>query len=290
MITPPFDYVAPRTVAEAVQLLRKHGYEAKVLAGGQSLIPMLRFRLLEPALLVDINRIEDLAYLREEDGFLRIGALTRHADVENAPGLEKRYPLLVATARVVADPLVRNRGTVAGSLVHADPAGDWGAAMLAAGAQVVVTGPDGSRTLSIDEFLVDTFTTAMGEDELLTEVRVPIPPERSGGAYLKLERKLGDFAIAAVGVQVTLNAAGECTRAGIGLCAVGPISLRASRAEEYLVGKPLTADTIAEAARLAAEQAEPTSDQRGPEEYKRDMVRVLTQRALQEAAERARAV
>ncbi|HEY8417453.1 MAG TPA: xanthine dehydrogenase family protein subunit M, partial [Limnochordales bacterium] len=270
-------------------LLRKHGYEAKVLAGGQSLIPMLRFRLLEPALLVDINRIEDLAYLREEDGFLRIGALTRHADVENAPGLEKRYPLLVATARVVADPLVRNRGTVAGSLVHADPAGDWGAAMLAAGAQVVVTGPDGSRTLSIDEFLVDTFTTAMGEDELLTEVRVPIPPERSGGAYLKLERKLGDFAIAAVGVQVTLNAAGECTRAGIGLCAVGPISLRASRAEEYLVGKPLTADTIAEAARLAAEQAEPTSDQRGPEEYKRDMVRVLTQRALQEAAERARA-
>lgn len=289
MITPPFDYVAPRTVAEAVQLLRKHGYEAKVLAGGQSLIPMLRFRLLEPALLVDINRIEDLAYLREEDGFLRIGALTRHADVENAPGLEKRYPLLVATARVVADPLVRNRGTVAGSLVHADPAGDWGAAMLAAGAQMVVTGPDGSRTLSIDEFLVDTFTTAMGEEELLTEVRVPIPPERSGGAYLKLERKLGDFAIAAVGVQVTLNAAGECTRAGIGLCAVGPISLRASRAEEYLVGKPLTADTIAEAARLAAEQAEPTSDQRGPEEYKRDMVRVLTQRALQEAAERARA-
>lgn len=289
MITPPFDYVAPRTVAEAVQLLRKHGYEAKVLAGDQSLIPMLRFRLLEPALLVDINRIEDLAYLREEDGFLRIGALTRHADVENAPGLEKRYPLLVATARVVADPLVRNRGTVAGSLVHADPAGDWGAAMLAAGAQMVVTGPDGSRTLSIDEFLVDTFTTAMGEEELLTEVRVPIPPERSGGAYLKLERKLGDFAIAAVGVQVTLNAAGECTRAGIGLCAVGPISLRASRAEEYLVGKPLTADTIAEAARLAAEQAEPTSDQRGPEEYKRDMVRVLTQRALQEAAERARA-
>ncbi|MFS8639990.1 MAG: xanthine dehydrogenase family protein subunit M [Symbiobacteriaceae bacterium] len=289
MITPPFDYVAPRTVTEAVQLLRKHGYEAKVLAGGQSLIPMLRFRLLEPALLVDINRIEDLAYLREEGGFLRIGALTRHADLENVPGLERRYPLLVATARVVADPLVRNRGTVAGSLVHADPAGDWGAAMLAAGAQVVVTGPDGSRTLSIDEFLVDTFTTAMAEDELLTEVRVPIPPERSGGAYLKLERKLGDFAIAAVGVQVTLNAAGECTRAGIGLCAVGPISLRASRAEEYLVGKPLTADTIAEAARLAAEQAEPTSDQRGPEDYKRDMVRVLTQRALQEAAERARA-
>ncbi|HEY8393885.1 MAG TPA: xanthine dehydrogenase family protein subunit M [Thermaerobacter sp.] len=289
MITPPFDYVAPRTVEEAVQLLRKHSYEAKVLAGGQSLIPMLRFRLLEPALLVDINRIEDLAYLREEDGFLRIGALTRHADVEHAPGLAKRYPLLVATARVVADPLVRNRGTVAGSLVHADPAGDWGAAMLAAGAQVVLTGPDGSRTLSVDEFLVDTFTTALGEDELLTEVRVPVPPERTGGAYLKLERKLGDFAIAAVGVQVTLNAAGECTRAGIGLCAVGPISLRASKAEEYLVGKPLTADTIAEAARLAAEQAEPSSDQRGPEEYKRDMVRVLTQRALQEAAERARA-
>lgn len=289
MITPPFDYVAPRTVEEAVQLLRKHGYEAKVLAGGQSLIPMLRFRLLEPALLVDINHIEDLAYLREEDGFLRIGALTRHSDVEYAPGLEKRYPLLVATARVVADPLVRNRGTVAGSLVHADPAGDWGAAMLAAGAQVVLTGPDGTRTLSVDEFLVDTFTTALGEDELVTEVRVPIPPERSGGAYLKLERKLGDFAIAAVGVQVTLNAAGECTRAGIGLCAVGPISLRASKAEEYLVGKPLTADTIAEAARLAAEQAEPGSDQRGPEEYKRDMVRVLTQRALQEAAERARA-
>ena len=289
MITPPFDYVAPRTVAEAVQLLRQHGYEAKVIAGGQSLIPMLRFRLLEPALLVDINRIEELAYFREEGGFLRLGALTRHSDVEFAPGLERRYPLLVATARVVADPLVRNRGTVAGSLAHADPAGDWGAAMLAAGAQVVLTGPDGSRTLSVDDFLLDTFTTALGEDELLTEVRVPVPPERTGGAYLKLERKVGDFAIAAVGVQVTLNAAGECTRAGIGLCGVGSISLRARQAEEYLVGRTLSEDVLAEAAYLAAEEADPVSDQRGPAEYKRDMVRVLTRRALQQAAERARA-
>ena len=289
MITPPFDYVAPRTVAEAVQLLRQHGYEAKVIAGGQSLIPMLRFRLLEPALLVDINRIEELAYFREEGGFLRLGALTRHSDVEFAPGLERRYPLLVATARVVADPLVRNRGTVAGSLAHADPAGDWGAALLAAGAQVVLTGPDGSRTLSVDDFLLDTFTTALGEDELLTEVRVPVPPERTGGAYLKLERKVGDFAIAAVGVQVTLNAAGECTRAGIGLCGVGSISLRARQAEEYLLGRTLTEDVLAEAASVAAEEADPVSDQRGPAEYKRDMVRVLTRRALQQAVERARA-
>lgn len=289
MITPPFDYVAPRTVAEAVQLLRRHGYEAKVIAGGQSLIPMLRFRLLEPVLLVDINRIEELAYFREEGGFLRLGALTRHSDVEFAPGLERRYPLLVATARVVADPLVRNRGTVAGSLAHADPAGDWGAALLAAGAQVVLTGPDGARTLSVNDFLLDTFTTALGEDELLTEVRVPVPPERTGGAYLKLERKVGDFAIAAVGVQVTLNAAGECTRAGIGLCGVGSISLRARQAEEYLVGRLLTEDVLAEAAHVAAEEADPVSDQRGPAEYKRDMVRVLTRRALQQAVERARA-
>ncbi|ADU51605.1 carbon monoxide dehydrogenase, medium subunit [Thermaerobacter marianensis DSM 12885] len=289
MITPPFDYVAPQTVAEAVQLLRRHGDEAKVIAGGQSLIPMLRFRLLEPALLVDINRIEELAYFREEGGFLRLGALTRHSDVEFAPGLERRYPLLVATARVVADPLVRNRGTVAGSLAHADPAGDWGAALLAAGAQVVLTGPDGSRTLSVDDFLLDTFTTALGEDELLTEVRVPVPPERTGGAYLKLERKVGDFAIAAVGVQVTLNAAGECTRAGIGLCGVGSISLRARQAEEYLLGRTLTEDVLAEAASVAAEEADPVSDQRGPAEYKRDMVRVLTRRALQQAVERARA-
>lgn len=287
MIPAAFEYVAPRSVAEAVALLRQHSYDAKVIAGGQSLIPMMRFRMAQPKVLVDIGRIPGLDYLREEDGYLRIGALVRHATMEHSPLIQERYPLLAATARVVADPLVRNLGTVAGSLVHADPAGDWAAAMMAARAQVVVAGPDGERLIGIDDFLVDTFTTALEPDELVVEVRVPIPGPRSGGDYQKIERKVGDFATAAVAVQVTLDEAGRCQQAGIGLCAVGPITLRAAAAEEALVGQPLDEATIRKAAALAAEAAQPTSDTRGSAEYKRDMVRVLTIRALRSAAARA---
>lgn len=289
MIPAAFDYAAPRSLAEAVDLLQRYGPDAKVIAGGQSLIPAMKFRLISPKVLVDIGRVSDLAYMNEDGGYLRIGALTRHADLEFSPLIRRRYPLLAAAARVVADPVVRNLGTVAGSLAHADPAGDWGAAMMAARAEVVVVGPKGKRTVAIDDFLVDTFTTALQPDEVLVEVRVPTPGPRGGGSYLKIERKVGDFATVAVGVQVALDAAGRCARVGIGLCAVGPITLRARQAEELLQGKELTAEAIARAGELAAEASDPVGDTRGPAEYKRDMVRVLTVRALREAAAQARA-
>ncbi len=289
VIPAAFEYVAPGSVAETVSLLQQHGYDAKIIAGGQSLIPMMRFRVLQPKVLIDIGRIPGLDYLKEEDGYLRIGALVRSKTLETSPMIAERYPLLSATGKVVADPIVRNRGTIAGSLVHADPAGDWAAAMMAARAQVVIAGPNGERTVAIDEFLIDTFTTALEDGEFVTEVRVPTAGPRSGGHYLKIERKVGDFATAAVGVQITLGADGRCEQAGIGLCAVGPITLRAKEAEAILVGQNLTDEVIRKAARAAAAESEPGADTRGPAEYKRDMIRVLTQRALQKAAEQASA-
>lgn len=283
MIPAAFAYESPQSVSEALALLQRHGADAKVIAGGQSLIPMMRFRLASPAVLIDIGRIAELAYLEEKGGWLRIGALARHAEMENSPLIRERYPLLASTAGLVADPIVRNLGTVCGSVVHADPAGDWGAALLAARAQVVITGPMGQRTMPLDDFLVDTFTTALAENELLTEVRVPIPVAATYGNYQKIERKVGDFATAAVGVQVTLDARGRVAQAGIGLCAAGPVSRRATDAEASLNGQPLTNAAIARAGELAAAQADPGSDTRGPAEYKRDMFRVLTVRALRQA-------
>lgn len=288
MIPDRFEYFAPGTVPEAVGLLQRYGEEAKVLAGGHSLIPLMKLRLANPRYLVDLNRIPGLAYLTESDGALRIGALTRHGDLETSDLIRSRYPLLADAARVIADPLVRNMGTVAGSLAHADPAGDWGAAMLAAGAEVVATGLRGTRTVPIDKFFVDTFTTVLKPDEILTEIRVPQPPARGGGAYLKLERKVGDFAIAAVGTSVVLDGKGACERVGIGLCNVGATSLRARRAEEALRGKKPDDAAIAGAARLAAEECDPATDLRGPADYKRDVVRVLTARALRGAVQRAK--
>jgi carbon-monoxide dehydrogenase medium subunit len=284
MIPAAFEYVAPESVEEAVQLLHRYAGDAKVISGGQSLIPMMRFRLAAPAVLVDIGRIRELAVLREEDGFLRIGAGVSHGDIERASWIAERYPLLAATARVVADPIVRNRGTVCGSLVHADPAGDWGAAMLAARAEAVVQGPGGRRTLPMDEFLLDTFTTALAEDEILVEVRVPTPEGRAWGDYQKIERKVGDFATAAVAVQIELDASGLVRGAGIGLCSAGPISRRAVAAEERLVGRPFSSEAIAQAAEAAAAEAEPAADTRGSAEYKKDMFRVLTGRALGQVA------
>jgi carbon-monoxide dehydrogenase medium subunit len=214
--------------------------------------------------------------------------MTRHSDLETSDVIHNRYPLLADAARVIADPLVRNMGTVGGSLAHADPAGDWGAAMLAVRASVVATGPRGERVIAIDDFVVDTFQSALEADEILTEVRVPQPAARSSGAYLKLERKVGDFAIAAVGVQVTLDGGGKCEQVGIGLCNVGATSLRAKRAETRLRGKAPDEAAIAEASKAASEECDPVSDLRGPADYKRDIVRVLTARALKRALQRAR--
>lgn len=287
MIPGPFEYRAPATVDEAVSVLAEHG-DAKVLAGGQSLIPMMRFRLTEPSLLVDVNGVEGLSRLEEADGELRIGATVRHAEVQHSDLAAARYPLLAEAAGLVADPLVRNRGTVGGSLVHADPAGDWGAVMLACGADLVARSADGERTISADDFFFGPFTTSLDPGELLVEARLPRAGGRSGGAYEKLERKVGDFATVAVAARVELDEDGACTSAGLGLTAVGPSNLRPEDAEATLEGSRLDEESLEEAGELAADASSPTSDNRGSADYKRDMVRVLTKRAVRRAAERAR--
>ena len=287
MIPGAFEYHVPGSIAEATDLLVRHGDEAKVLSGGQSLIPLMKLRLAAPRHVIDINGIPGLAYIREADGFLRIGALTRESDLEESDLVRTRYALLFDTCRVIADPLVRNLATVGGNLAHGDPANDHPATMLALGAEVVVVGRRGERRIPVASFFTGPFTTALGPDEILVEIRVPVPPPRSGGAYLKLERKVGDFATAAVAAQVTLAPSGACERAGIGLTNVGSTPIKADKAEAALRGKRPDEETIALAARLAAESCEPAADLRGPVEYKKDLVRVLTARALRKALERA---
>ena len=288
MIPSRFDYVAPSTLDDAVTLLREHGGEAKVLSGGQSLIPMLKLRLAAPTVLVDIGRINGLEYIEERDEALHIGALAREADLEQSAIVRDRYPLLYDTARVIADPIVRNSATICGNVAHGDPGNDHPATMIALDASFMLHGPNGTRTVAARDFFIGLFTTVLEPDEILTEVVIPTPPARSGGAYFKLERKVGDFATAAVAVQVTLDANGTCQRAGLGLTNVGATPIRATNAEAFLRNKALDATTIAEAALLAAAAAEPVADRRGSEDYKRDVVRVLTSRALTLAGRRAR--
>jgi aerobic carbon-monoxide dehydrogenase medium subunit len=288
MIPSQFDYVAPSTLDDAVTLLREHGGEAKVLSGGQSLIPMLKLRLAAPTVLVDINRIPGLDYVEERDGALHIGALARESELEQSAVIRARYPLLYDTARVIADPIVRNSATICGNVAHGDPGNDHPATMIAFDASFVIRGASGTRTVAARDFFIGLFTTVLEPDEIVTEIVIPGPGPRSGGAYKKLERKVGDFATAAVAVQVTLGASGGCERAGIALTNVGPTPIRATGAEAFLVNKPLDAGTIAQAASIAASAAEPVADRRGSEEYKRDLVRVLATRALETAARRAR--
>ena len=287
MIPSAFDYHAPGTLEEAIALLQQHGEEAKVLSGGQSLLPLLKLRLGFSTQLVDIGRIPGLAYIKEEDGVLKIGGATLESALERSDLIQSKYPILYDTSIVIADPLVRNRATVGGNLAHGDPANDHPATMLALGAEIVARGSQGERTIPIDEFFTGLFTTALSPDEILTEIRIPVPAANSGGAYVKLERKVGDFATAAAAAQVTLGNGGEIERVGIGLTAVGPTPIKATEAEGFLQGKNPDVDTIAEAARLAGEAASPTADRRGSVEYKREMSRVLTGRALAKALERA---
>jgi carbon-monoxide dehydrogenase medium subunit len=286
MIPPTFDYVAAGSVAEAVALLGQHP-DAKVLAGGHSLIPMMKFRLAAPSVLVDINRIAGLDYIREDEGWLKIGALARESDLDYSDLVRTRYPLLADTTRMIADPLVRNLATLGGNLAHADPANDHPAAMLAYGAQVVATGPNGERVIPIEGFFEGLFQTSLAHDELLTEIRIPAPQARSGGAYVKVERKVGDFATVAVAVQLALDESGKCTAVGIGLTNVGETPIKATKAEAALLGETLNETNIRWAAHLAAEAGEPNDDLRGSEEYKRALIKTLTVRALRQALARA---
>src|SRR5437870_857653 len=267
MLPARFDYQRPETLEEALSLLDRYGEDGKVLAGGQSLIPLMTLRFASPAYLVDINRIPGRGDIREAGGKLVLGALARHNEIADSDVITARYPLVASAAPQISDPIVRNLGTVGGSLSHADPAGDWGSVMLALGAEVVVRSSSGDRTLVIDDFLRDTFTTDLRPNELLVEVRVPAPSPHSGGAYLKLERKVGDFATVGVAVQLALND-GHVATAGMGLTAVGPKNLRARDAEESLAGAEPGDAAFAKAARLAGQAAQPMSDLRGSAEYK----------------------
>ncbi len=285
MIPPPFEYVAPNSISEAIQLLGQDG-DAKILAGGQSLIPLMKFRFASPSLLVDINRIDGLAYIREEDGWLKIGALTHEADLHHSDLIRSRYPLLADTARVIADPQVRNLATVGGNLSHADPANDHPATMLAYGARVTAAGPQGSREIPIEAFFTGPFEPALAHDEILTEIRIPAPKPGSSGAYEKIERKVGDFATAAAAVQIRLDPDGQCVYAGIGLTNVGLTPIKATEAGQSLVGRRLDDETLRRAGQLAAEAADPQDDQRGSIEYKRALVKTVTLRALRRAMAR----
>ena len=287
MIPAAFDYHAPGTLEEAIGLLQRHGEGAKVLSGGQSLLPLLKIRLGYADHLIDIGHIPGLDYIKEADGFLRIGAATREAELERSDLVRTKYPILFDTAAVIADPLVRNRATVGGNLAHGDPANDHPATMLAVRAQVVARGPKGERTIPIDDFFVSLFTTALQPTEVLTEIRVPVPAPKSGGAYVKLERKVGDFATAGVAVQLTLGKKGDIAEIGIGLTNAGPKPVRAVEAEKLLKGKTPDAATLTEAATLAGKAGNPSADRRGSVEYKQQMARVLTGRALAKALERA---
>lgn len=288
MIPSSFDYHAPGSLDEALALLREHPGEAKVLSGGMSLLPLLKLRLGYATHLVDIGRIPDLDFIREADGRLEIGAMVREADLETSAIVAERLPILVDTTKVIADPLVRNRATVAGNLAHGDPANDQPATMIALRAELVARGPDGERTIAIDDFFVGPYMTALAEDEVLYAIRIPLPPLRSGGAYRKLERKVGDFATAAAAAQVTLGEDGAVTAAGLALTNAGPTPTRATEAEASLVGRTPDGEAIAGAARLAADAAQPSADWRGDVGYKREMARVMMTRALQTAVERAR--
>jgi carbon-monoxide dehydrogenase medium subunit len=287
MIPPAFEYLRPKTIPEAITLLQQHGEDAKILSGGQSLIPMMKLRIARPGYLIDINRISGLSYIKEEGGFLKIGGLTREAELEASPLIRSKYPILIDTAHVIADPQVRNLATVAGNLAHGDPANDHPATMLALGAQVVATGSGGERIIPIEVFFLSLFSTALQPGEILTEIRIPVPAARSAGAYFKLERKVGDFATAAVAVQVTLDGNGIVQKVGIGLTNVGPTPIKAQQAEDFLRGEKLDEANILKAAQLAADAAQPSSDLRGPAEYKKGLVKELAKRALARAAERA---
>ncbi len=286
MIPGEFNYHSPTSVREAIALLAEHGYGAKLLAGGQSLIPAMRFRLALPETLIDLNNIEGLAYVREEGGYLAIGAMTRETDLEDSAVVQGHYPMLADAAAVIADPLVRNMATVGGNIAHADPANDHPAVMLAYAAQVIAEGPAGRRTIPIDDFFTGLFENSLADDEILTEIRIPRPGAHDGEAYVKMERKVGDYAISAVAVQLTM-AGDTCTAARIALTNVNPVPMRARNAEQALIGQKLTDAVLETAGQAAAAECNPSADLRGSEAYKRDLTRVLTKRAIRQAAGRA---
>ena len=288
MIPAPFDYHRAGSVDEAIGLLARYGGDAKLLSGGMSLLPTLKLRLGAFGHLVDISRIPGLEYVREEAGVVRIGAATRQCVLEKSAVVRAKFGALADAVPLIADPLVRNRGTIGGNVANGDPANDGPAIVIALGAELVARGPKGERTIPANRFYKDFYTTDLKGDEMLVELRLPVPPARSGSAYRKLKRKTGDFAAAAVAARVALDANGAVQSTGIALTNAGPTPIQALEAEKALVGKMPNDSAMAEAARLAAKAAAPSADRRGSTEYKREMVRVLCARALTAALDRAK--
>ena len=281
-----FEHHEPTTLDEAVSLLGSLD-EPAILAGGQSLIPMMRFRLARPETVIDLNRIADLDFLEESDGHLRIGALCRHVDIEESDLIAETYGSFFDAAPLVADPQIRNRGTVVGSVAQSDPKGDWGTVLLAHDGEVIANGPEGERTIPADEFFLLPYDNMLDETELITELRVPVPTENEGSAYHKLKRKVGDYAMVGVAARVVLED-GVITDAGVALTAVDITNIGVPDAEEILVDETPSGDLFKRAGEAAAETAHPESDEHGSADYKENMTRVLTQRALASAVERAR--
>jgi aerobic carbon-monoxide dehydrogenase medium subunit len=281
----PFEYERASSVQSAIASLQREGPEARIIAGGHSLLPMMKLRLANPQYLIDINDLQELSYIREDGGELRIGALTRHVDLLKSELLAERFPVFGDAEEVIADPVVRNRGTIGGSLCQADAAEDLSSVCVALKGRAVLRGPEGERVVGLDEFHVGPYMTVMGPDEMLTEVRLPLR-RGAGSAHEKVERRAGDWAVAAASAAVWMDG-DTITDAGVALSAVGPTTIHVSRAEELLRGKLPAEELFGQAGEIASEDCSPLPDGRGPVDYKRHLAGVLTKRALRRAAARA---
>jgi len=291
MFSEEFEYFRPKSLDEAMVLMKKYGENARVLAGGMSLIPLLKSRVISIPNIVDMSRVPELSKIEERQGEIRIGSMVTDYEIENSKLLYEKISLIKEVSGWIGDPQVRNRGTMGGSLCHADPSGDWGACFLALRGRATVIGDKGERTIESDDFFEDSYATAMKSGEVMTEIIFPIPEKRSGYSYKKMERKAGDFATVGVAVQISISEKGECTYAGIGMTAVAPTPIRSRKAEAFLMGKKVDENTVREAAKIAAGETEPMDDPlRGSAEFKRYICEVLVRRGLNEAMERSKGV
>ncbi|MGE5307135.1 MAG: FAD binding domain-containing protein [Alphaproteobacteria bacterium] len=285
-----FEYLAPRGVNEAIALLQQYGEDAKLLAGGQSLVPMMKLRLARPKYLIDLNKVPNLNVIREERGYIRVGAMTRHVQIEEDPLIKEKIPILSEAARQIADTQVRNRGTLGGSLAEADPSGDWGPVALALKAEMKCAGPNGERRIAAADFFTFAYTSALDRNEILTEILFPVPGVESRGVYVKLEAVAGAFATVSAAVQMAVNKDGACQAIGIGVSGRGSVPQQAIAVENLLKGKKITPELIEESGRLIQEGAEPIEDMRGSAAYKKKALGAILRRALAEVVRRAEAL
>lgn len=288
MIPANFDYIAAKSLDEALSLLAKHKDDAKLLAGGHSLLPAMKLRLAQPKVLIDLGKIKDLSYIKNEGGQIRIGAMTTHFQIETSDVLRRACPLFPETATNLGDVQVRNKGTIGGSVAHADPAADWPAAVIAVEAEIVAVGAKGERTMKADKFFVDMLTTALQPGEIIKEIRFAAPKGKTGQAYMKVRHPASGFAVVGIAVTVTLDGSGKCQSAGIGVTGVSPKPYRAAGVESELKGKALDSKTLPAAAALVADDVDANSDLFASGEYRKHLAQVYTRRALETAAVRAK--